>query len=115
MKKPMGSRAAALALSLLLLATAAVATPAVCCPAGVPAQQTIGSVDCCAAMLECPTLLQAALTAPVPGAVAAPPAGPLSDYSILPSPHFRWAAATLAPAPPGSGVLLYRLHSQLLI
>ena len=115
MKRPMRSRATALTLGILLLATAAIGTPGVCCPAGDPVRQEIGSLDCCATMLECPTSLRAALTAPVQGTVTAPFAGSLPGDSILPSPRFRLAAARQAPGPPGGGALLYRLHAQLLI
>lgn len=114
----MKSRATALTLALLLLATAASATPGVCCcpPASDPAKQTIRSLDCCEAMLECPTSPQSALTAPVRGAATAPRAGSISNHLIIRAFRFRRLAVSLqASGPPGGSTLLYRLHAQLLI
>ena len=110
------TRGIALALALLLLAAGASAAPGPCCPSSGPAEQTIRSLDCCAAMLECPAAQQAALTTTVRSAPALPTESLLPADIATFAPDFprptaaRAAVGTFAGGPP-----LYRPYAQLLI
>jgi hypothetical protein len=112
----MTARATAFALAFLLLAAGASAAPGACCPAGGRAEQAIGAMDCCATMVQCPAVPQAALTTAVRGVETLPahhalPAEPAPFEPGLP----RLISAEVSRGTPADGPPLYHLHAQLLI
>jgi hypothetical protein len=106
----------AAALAFLLLVAGASAAPAACCPPGGPADLTIRSMDCCAALLECPNSQQPALMAPVRGATTAPADSLSCDSIVSAALRFpRWTISREVLGPFPGATPLYRLYAQLLI
>lgn len=113
----MNPRGIALALALVLLAVSLPAVPADCCAPGAPARQAIRAVDCCAAMLECPTprVLSAVVQRADPARrVRVLTAGSVEALDLSPRLR-RLAASESSFGPLSGGPPLYRLHAQLLI
>jgi hypothetical protein len=112
----MTARGTALVLAILLLAAGASAAPDACCFPSGRADQAIGSMDCCATMLECPAAPQAALTTTVKGVetLQAHHALP-ADSALFPLSFPRLITARASLGMPADGPPLFRLHAQLLI
>jgi hypothetical protein len=110
-------RKTALALAVLLFALSVPAATGACCAAGGPTERTARSMDCCGAMLECPTsrlvstgAVQSADSGGTAGLQTADSVGSLDMAPSLPR-----LADSPRPGALGGGPPLYRLHAQLLI